>query len=161
MAFEDITNADVFAYARQRRTEAVRERVEALKAKYGETWRPHGKPASLPSKTVVAFRKPHYRRMTKECARDAWNCETRLGAMRIIQGNRCYLCLDVFTPDDPPTKEHVIPICSAGKRRRNILLAHMRCNALKADRDPTPEELAYLERVNSELADRIAWNRVA
>ena len=64
------------------------------------------------------------------------------------QGRLCYLCLDPFTADDPATLEHVRPRASGGQTADNVLAAHFSCNQKKADRPATPQELAYLRKIN-------------
>lgn len=74
-----------------------------------------------------------------------------VGAICEIQRGRCYLCQEAFGRHRPPTVEHVTPKVLGGRTYRNILLACHPCNSAKADRLPTPAELAYLAEVNAAL----------
>lgn len=72
-----------------------------------------------------------------------------------VQNQRCYLCGRVFIDGLEknhwlrPTREHVFPKSGAGYGlHNNILLAHQRCNKLKADRPPHACEVLYLEVAN-------------
>jgi hypothetical protein len=49
--------------------------------------------------------------------------------------------------------DHVYPRGRYPERgdRGNLLLTHAKCNELKANRMPTPEEVAFLERVNARM----------
>lgn len=50
-----------------------------------------------------------------------------------------------------PTKEHVVPRALGGKDRKNLLAAHAKCNAEKADRRPYACETLFLDAVNLRL----------
>lgn len=69
-------------------------------------------------------------------------------ALWLLQAGCCYRCDEPFTPDDWATVDHVVPRSKGGADGGNILLACAPCNQEKADRDPTPAELAVLARVN-------------
>lgn len=52
-----------------------------------------------------------------------------IGALRDEQENICALCHEVFTKDDPPTVDHIVPQgCGGADIRENLQLAHSRCN---------------------------------
>jgi 5-methylcytosine-specific restriction endonuclease McrA len=69
--------------------------------------------------------------------------------LRPLQKGKCYLCGGPFGDDGrKPTLEHVVPRALGGRNHRNVLLACDPCNRIKADRAPTADELAYLERIN-------------
>jgi len=69
------------------------------------------------------------------------------------QGGKCGLCGgEIFSPRDG-TLDHVIPRALGGRNLNNLLLAHERCNNIKADRPPTHIELQTLARVNERLAE--------
>lgn len=81
-----------------------------------------------------------------------------------IQGGECFLCGDwmvkttslapngrVLTSPLMRTRDHVVPKHRGGPNRRNVLLAHHRCNGVKGDRLPYPCELIYLAGVNARL----------
>lgn len=73
-----------------------------------------------------------------------------------LQGGRCYLCDGVMavrnggvqTPLDA-TRDHVVPRRRRGRDVGNLLAAHRGCNEDKADREPYPCELLYLEAINA------------
>lgn len=72
-----------------------------------------------------------------------------------LQGNRCYLCHELFEPRTVSrcaTVDHVTPVSMGGANQGNRLMAHRCCNEVKADRMPTAEELAYLEEINGRMA---------
>lgn len=77
----------------------------------------------------------------------------------ILQGGRCYLCDGVMgvrghggqAPTDA-TRDHVRPRGRRGGDVDNLLAAHRACNEAKADREPYPCELLYLEAVTLRLA---------
>ena len=60
-----------------------------------------------------------------------------------LQRKRCYLCAKRMYPGNRSTDDHVIPKSRGGRRDRNILLAHKKCNERKGDRPPHPCELLY------------------
>lgn len=67
------------------------------------------------------------------------------------QDGRCYLCNDEMHVYDC-TIEHVVPLSLGGKDKlSNKLLAHGRCNAEKANRMPTKNELSYLQEVHNKM----------
>lgn len=68
------------------------------------------------------------------------------------QRRRCYLCCKKMYPGNGSTDDHVLPKSLGGRRDRNILLAHRKCNARKADRPPFACELLYLAAINERLA---------
>jgi 5-methylcytosine-specific restriction endonuclease McrA len=68
------------------------------------------------------------------------------------QEGKCGLCGgEIFDPRGA-TLDHVIPRALGGRNFENLLLAHKRCNNLKADRPPTSCELETLAAVNERLA---------
>ncbi|HYD30856.1 MAG TPA: HNH endonuclease [Azospirillaceae bacterium] len=63
--------------------------------------------------------------------------------MEVIQGGRCFYCGEPVGAK--ATFDHVIPQCYGGTDDPgNIVLAHRRCNQLKGDRLPTPDEIGRL-----------------
>jgi 5-methylcytosine-specific restriction endonuclease McrA len=77
-----------------------------------------------------------------------------------LQDRGCYLCGDFMVHPGHPalaqsplarTRDHVVPRCRGGGNRRNVLLAHDRCNGEKGERLPYPCELIYLAAVNARL----------
>lgn len=65
--------------------------------------------------------------------------------MDILQGGRCFYCGGPVGAK--ATFDHVIPAAYGGiDTPGNVVLAHRRCNLLKADRLPTPEEIDRLIR---------------
>ena len=79
----------------------------------------------------------------------------RRRALWQLQGGLCFYCGNSLGSDgcDPsfvPTVDEVVPRAKGGRRAAdNVVLAHLRCNALKANRMPTPDELARLEELLS------------
>ena len=60
--------------------------------------------------------------------------------MDVLQGGRCFYCGEPVGAN--ATDDHVIPRAYGGVDAvANIVLAHRRCNQMKADRLPTPEEV--------------------
>ena len=60
--------------------------------------------------------------------------------LAICQGGRCFYCDDVVGAK--ATYDHFIPKCYGGiDDIANVVLAHRRCNILKGDRLPTPDEI--------------------
>lgn len=76
-----------------------------------------------------------------------------------FQRKRCYICgtkmhggkLNPYQA----TRDHVTPVSKGGKDHANVLLAHRRCNDLKANRLPRPCELIFLASANE--AHNVAW----
>ncbi len=65
--------------------------------------------------------------------------------MDILQGGRCFYCGEPVGAK--ATFDHVIPAAYGGiNTPGNVVLAHRRCNRMKGDRLPTPEEIARLMR---------------
>lgn len=65
--------------------------------------------------------------------------------MDILQGGRCFYCGEPVGAK--ATFDHVIPVAYGGiGTPGNVVLAHRRCNQLKRDRLPTPEEIERLIR---------------
>ncbi len=63
--------------------------------------------------------------------------------MEIAQGGLCFLCGKPMGAQ--ATDEHLVPRAYGGADvTGNVVLAHRRCNALKGDRLPTPEEVERL-----------------
>lgn len=137
-----------FQILRQKRREAEERRRAAFIERYGET-------------VNVGVSKP-------KVAEDYGRRMGKLARLReiaarivLVQGGSCYLCGEEFSGARPATQDHVIPKAKRGRNRHNILMAHLTCNWEKADRMPTPDELAYLRRVNVALAnDEVAGPRV-
>lgn len=74
-------------------------------------------------------------------------------ALWLAQGRRCYLCggrlRDLPHPSDgAPTRDHVKPRVTGGRKRRNVLLAHAGCNRSKGARPPKPCELIYCDAIH-------------
>lgn len=60
--------------------------------------------------------------------------------MDVLQGGRCFYCGEPV--GGKATFDHLIPKAYGGTdAAANIVLAHRRCNRLKADRLPTTEEI--------------------
>lgn len=59
-----------------------------------------------------------------------------------LQAGCCYLCPQPMALRRS-TRDHVIPRAKGGRKARNVLLAHGRCNRRKADRDPHPCESLF------------------
>lgn len=71
------------------------------------------------------------------------------------QGNRCALCGDKLSRRHQATVDHVYPRrVSPWRGLGNVILAHDRCNRLKADRLPTGCEIVWLLAVNARLGVR-------
>lgn len=71
----------------------------------------------------------------------------------VIQGGRCFYCGEPVGAK--ATFDHVVPRAYGGTDDPgNIVLAHRRCNQLKGDRLPTPDEIERLiaQRRRSRLA---------
>ena len=61
--------------------------------------------------------------------------------MDVQQGGRCFLCGGAV--GGKATYDHLIPQAYGGADvPGNVVLAHARCNQLKGDRLPTPEEVS-------------------
>lgn len=73
-------------------------------------------------------------------------------ALFIAQRKCCYLCCKRMYPGNGSTDDHVTPKSLGGRRENNILLAHRKCNARKADRAPFPCEVLFLAAINEVLA---------
>lgn len=67
------------------------------------------------------------------------------------QGGLCGICCSALNEYSIITFDHVVPRALGGRNARNLMLAHERCNGVKADRPPTREELARLANVNAYL----------
>src|SRR4051794_8954390 len=71
--------------------------------------------------------------------------ETDYRLMDIAQGGACFYCGQPI--GGKATDDHLIPRAYGGATvPGNIVLAHRRCNRLKGDRLPTPEEIERLIR---------------
>lgn len=154
-----MTVAEVFAYTRQRRREAMQARVAALVSRYGETrvfqihaLRPVPVREEITTRTQVRLR---------ALKREGLKKKGRLIArLMVAQGPFCYLCNYTLGDDRKPTLEHVRPRAHGGRSARNVLLACLPCNGKKADRQPTAAELAMLRKVNAVL-DHMAHQATA
>lgn len=63
--------------------------------------------------------------------------------LAVAQSGRCFYCGDPVGAK--ATLDHVIPKCYGGiDDIANVVLAHRRCNLLKGDRLPTPDEVNRL-----------------
>jgi 5-methylcytosine-specific restriction endonuclease McrA len=103
--------------------------------------------AHIPPKALPARREMISQRQELRHAREG----TKVAALYKIQAGRCYLGGCAFGPDLLPTVDHVKPKAHGGRTAHNILLACGPCNREKADRMPTPAEVAYLRAVNAAL----------
>ena len=71
------------------------------------------------------------------------------GRLWQAQRGRCYICGREIAPPgraaaDGATTDEIVPLSLGGKRRLgNVALAHLACNARKADRPPTACEKLY------------------
>src|SRR5690554_3677273 len=65
----------------------------------------------------------------------------KLERLYVAQEGRCFLCREWMDLTEI-SRDHLTPRAKGGNRRRkNIVLAHNRCNNLKADRSPNPQEV--------------------
>lgn len=65
--------------------------------------------------------------------------------MDVLQGGRCFYCGEPVGAG--ATFDHLIPKAYGGTdAAANIVLAHRRCNRLKGDRLPTPDEIDRFAR---------------
>lgn len=165
MTFCDMTNADVFALTRERRVrDAARaqERAQLLE-RYGETVyvrpaapRAPNMPMGPPGGTGAVRRRFLAQREAFRLAQRVAKLHIsriRRKALLKAQEGACYLCRGDFTERNGPSFDHVLPRALGGQTPGNVLLAHIRCNQAKSDRNPTRAELAYLQTVNLRLAD--------
>ena len=75
--------------------------------------------------------------------------DAREDRIRLLQGDRCYLCGHPFGVDDMrPSADHVRPRRDGHSLFRNTMIAHIRCNMSKGHRQPRGCELAYLAWIN-------------
>jgi len=69
----------------------------------------------------------------------------RLRKKRVLlerYGNRCWWCGELFTDDDPPTIEHVVPQAQGGTWRiKNLRLTHSHCNQSRGNNYPFEGEI--------------------
>lgn len=72
----------------------------------------------------------------------------RIDVLMRVQRGSCYLCGAPMRATDAVTMDHVVPKAKGGRDRGNVLATHYDCNQAKADRDPFPCELLYLEGAN-------------
>ena len=150
MSYCSITNADVFALTRQRRSERRESRRQAYIAIYGPTRYFCPSPLAEPLKAVQADPGPTSRATFRHEMK--WMREARRDRLLKAQGGCCYLCDGRFGFEvGAPTEDHVRPRSSGGGRERNILMACFPCNQAKANRHPTQRELATLARINAAL----------
>lgn len=70
-----------------------------------------------------------------------------------LQGKRCFLCGHKMKRG--LTREHVWPKVSGGREAGNVLLAHLFCNAKKADRMPSACELLYRDAIYMIASTRV------
>ncbi len=144
-SYLDVTNAQIISLTRLRRAQMAAQR---LRERYGDTIR--ADPTSALTYKLLAMGRryarppnpPHTRYITVETH----------DAILALQGGRFYLCDRGFTDEDWATQDHVVPREKGGQNDGNVLLAHLLCNEIKADRWPTEAEIAYRERVHGRLA---------
>lgn len=75
------------------------------------------------------------------------------------QEGNCYLCGEEMSVYDCSV-EHVYPISRGGKdKMSNKLLAHSICNAEKADRLPTENEIKLMHEIHSK-ADKLEYYKI-
>lgn len=66
--------------------------------------------------------------------------------------------------NDGWTREHIVPLSKRGKRGyKNIVLAHIKCNTVRGNTDPTPEMLKRCEDIwiRMRTCDRKEVKRIA
>ena len=143
--YSDTSGSTIIAFTRLRRAQLSRRR---FLEKYGET--------IVETPSTLLKQKLRARGV---CHHKPWQPHTRWGTVDdqlfSLQEGRCYICSEEFTEADWATRDHVFPRSMGGEDASNILLAHRICNQVKADRLPTAEQLAYLARINSALAEPI------
>lgn len=121
-------------------------------ARYME-WESKGKPLPKPlfERPLVPGQKPKKRQKDKPQA----SHKPFLSTLFVLQFGRCFLC------DKPMlglrTREHVIPKFHGGGNKRNILLAHGKCNTLKGNRMPFACERLYCEIIYSIHEGKQQW----
>ncbi len=130
-----------------RRRRAMHAQLEAI---YGPTIR-YGPPEPLPPGLATELRLQSEARNLGNRARarirEARNA-FRYARLLAAQDNRCYICTEAFTDENPPTKDHVWPRARGGRDGRNILWACVPCNGSKSDSVPTEEQMARLRELN-------------
>jgi len=79
----------------------------------------------------------------------------------LVQEGLCALCQEPMAPlGEPcekwvcPTEEHIIPKSKGGEWLGTVA-AHQICNTAKGDRDPTEDELVFLQWVNDNTTPAI------
>lgn len=146
MSFCTITNAEVFAFTRERRAIEAEMRRQRFLAIYGPTiyLRPAPPMMTRPAAPAPPERSAFKNEVAAMRAR-------RRDRLIWAQHGRCYLCEGLFDERRLPTEDHVRPRARGGGNARNILMACPPCNQEKADRKPTARELAVLAHVNAIL----------
>lgn len=63
-----------------------------------------------------------------------------LAQLVMVQGGRCFYCGEPFSKRRGATRDHLFPRSLGCDLAGNKVAAHSKCNCLKGDRMPTPEE---------------------
>lgn len=131
LAAHAVYNPTPAAKAARAKRQAARYQIPAVKAARAKTMAAYNKtPAGRASKA---------RANNKRRTRIA-NTENTLTAAEwqdILdeQGSRCAMCGREFTNDDPPTRDHIIPVVrGGGLTRENVQALHRSCNTRKGSK---------------------------
>ena len=75
-------------------------------------------------------------------------------------GPTCFFCGLMFDEENPPTREHLVPISHAGPNRLvNMVLAHGHCNQL-AGNAAVMDKIVLRSHMHQFLEDKVPWEHI-